>query len=199
MQPFFQQDWSMFAPNPVQGDIALLLRARWTDRSTGELRTSDWVDVTRREWSGILQNPLHPRSDLDIASLSRILSEDRDNLTDNQVSICERDYSRSGWNQLLADLNAQTGADRDWLESYVGDERVAAAFATQYAYALWRADVEAVQIQLKYTPVPNFEDRTDRDAQPGSVFTYFGWRPTVVIDGQSEKYFAETVLRGSDR
>ena len=125
-----------------------------------------------------------------------ILSDDQDNLNDNQASICERDYSHSGWDQLLADLSAQKGADPDWLESYVRHERVAAAFATQYAYALWGPDVEAVQIRLKYTPVPDFEDRADKDAQPESFFTYYGWRPTVVFDGQSQKYFAEAVLGG---
>ena len=196
MQPFFQQGWSIFAPNPDQGDYTFLLRARWTDRSTRQLRTSDWVDVTRREWNGILHNPLHPRSDMYIYGLSPVLSDDRDNLIDNQASICERDYSHSGWDQLLADLSAQKGADPDLQESYVRHERVATAFATQYAYALWGPDVEAVQIRLKYTPVPNFEDRADKDAQPKSVFTYYGWRPTVVFDGQSQKYFAEAVRGG---
>ncbi len=198
MKPFFQQGWSLFAPNPHQGDSDILVRARWTDGSTGKLRTSDWIDVTRREESGILHNPLHPRSDVDTGpdGLSQNLTDDRDSLTDDQASICERDYSHSGWDQLLADLSAQKGADRDWLESYVRDERVAAAFATQYAYAWWGPDVEAVQIRLKYTPVPNFEDRADKDTQPESVLTYFGWRPTVVFDGQSQKYFAETVRGG---
>ena len=196
MQPFFRQGWSLFAPNPWSGDYTFLLRGRWTDRSTGLLRTSDWVDVTTRQWNGILHNPLHPRSDLYSEGLSEVLSDDQDNLIDNQASIVERDYSHSGWDQLLADLSAQKGADPDRLESYVRHERVAAAYATQYAYALWGPDVEAVQIRLKYTPVPNFEDRADKDAQPESFFTYFGWRPTVVLDGQSQKHLAEAVPGG---
>jgi hypothetical protein len=196
MQPFFQQGWSIFAPNPDHGDYTFLFRARWTDRSTGQLRTSDWVNVTTREWNGILHNPLYPRSDTYTDELSRILSGDQGNLTDNQASIAERDYSRSGWGQLLADLSAQKGADPDLPESYVRHERVAAAFATQYAYALWGPAVGAVQIRLKYTPVPSFEDRTGQDAQPQSAFTYYGWRPAVVPGGQSQKYFAGTVLGG---
>ena len=196
MQPFFEQSWILFAPNPYQGDRAFLFRARWTDRSTGQLRTSDWVDVTTREWSGVLHNPLHPRSDLYTDGLYEILNDDRDNLIDNQASIAERDYSHSGWDQLLADLSAQQGADPDWLESYISHERMAAAFATQYAYALWGPDVEAVQIRLEYMPIPNFADRADKDAQPQSLPTYYGWRPTVVFHGQSQKYFAEAVLGG---
>jgi hypothetical protein len=78
MQPFFQQGWSLFAPNPPEGDHTFLLRARWTDHSTGQLRTSDWVDVTAGEWSGILHNPLHPRSDLYTDGLYQILNDDRD-------------------------------------------------------------------------------------------------------------------------
>ena len=196
MQPFFQQGWSLFAPNPYSGGYTFLLRARWADRSTGQLRTSDWVDVTAREWSGVLHNPLHPRSDLYTDGLSEDLADDQDDLLDSQASIVERDYSHSGWDQLLADLSAQKGADPNWLESYIRHERVAAAFATQYAYALWGPDVEAVQIQLEYTPVPNFENRANKDAQPESFFTYFGWRPTVVFDGQSQKYFAGAVRGG---
>jgi hypothetical protein len=196
MQPFFRQSWSIFAPNPVHGDYTFLIRARWTDRSTGQLRTSDWVDVTKREWSGILHNPLHPRSDMYTDELSRTLNRDQDNLIDNQGSIVAQDYSHSGWGRLLADLSAQKGADPDLLESYVRHERMAAAFATQYAYALWGPTVEAIQIRLKYTPVPDFEYRADKDAQPQSFFTYYGWRPTVVFAGQSQKYFAEVVLGG---
>ena len=196
MQPFFQQGWSLFAPNPYQGNHAFLFRARWTDRSTGQLRTSDWVNVTTREWSGIFHNPLHPRSDLYTDDLYEILNDDQDGLLDSQVSIVERDYSHSGWNKLLADLSAQKGADPGGLKSYVSDERVAAAFATQYAYALCGPDVQAVQIRLEYTPIPSFADRADKDAQPQSFFSYYGWRPTVVFAGQSQKYFAEAVLGG---
>jgi hypothetical protein len=196
IHPFFQQGWSLFAPDPWSGDYTFLLRAGWADRSTGQLRTSDWVDVATREWNGILHNPLHPRSDLYSEGLSEQLSGDQDKLTDNQASIVERDYSHSGWDRLLADLSAQKGADPDWLRSYVSHERVADAFATQYAYALWGPDVEAVQFRLKYTPVPSFADRADKDAQPESFFTYFGWRPTVVFGGQSQKYFAEAILGG---
>ena len=196
MQPFFQQGWALFAPNVWSGDYTFLLRARWTDRSTGQLRTSDWVDVTTPEWDGISHNPLHPRSDVITEGLSDVLGDDQGSLNDNQVSIVERDYSHSGWNQLLADLSAKNGPDPDWLESYVRHERVAAAFATQFAYALWGPDVEAVQIRLNYTPVPDFADRADKDAQPERFFTYYGWRPTVVFAGQSQKYFAEAVLGG---
>ncbi len=196
MQPFFQQGWSLFAPNPYPGDYTFLLRARWADRSTRQLRTSDWVDATAPEWDGILHNPLHPRSDLYTEELSEVLADDQGDLLDSQTSIVERDYSHSGWHRLLADQSAQQGGDSDWLESYVSDERMAAAFATQFAYALWGPDVEAVQIRLKYTPVPNFADRADKDAQPESSFTYYGWRPTVVFTGQSQKYFAEAFLGG---
>ena len=154
------------------------------------------MDITTPEWDGILHNPLHPRSDQYTEGLSDVLSDDQDNLNDKQASIVERDYSHFGWNQLLADLSAQQGGDPDWLESYVRDERVAAAFATQFAYALWGPDVEAVQIRPKYTPVPDFADRADKYAQPETFFTYYGWRPTVVFHGQSRKYFAEAVLEG---
>ena len=137
MQPFFQQGWSLFAPNPWSGDYTFLLRARWTDRSTGRLWTSDWVDATTPEWDGIVHNLLHSRSDQYTEGLSEVLADDQVNLNDKQVRIVERDYSHSGWNQLLAHLSAQQGGDPDWLKSYVSDERVAAAFATQFAYALW--------------------------------------------------------------
>jgi hypothetical protein len=197
MQPFFRQGWSLFAPNPWDGDYTLLVRARWAGRPAGQLRTSDWVDVTTREWNGISHNPFHPRSDQYTEGLSQILSDDRDDLTDNQASIVQRDYSRAGWDRLLADLSAQKGADPGWLKSYVRHERVAAAYATQYAYALWGPDIEAVQIRLKFTPVPGFADRASKAAQPESSFTYYGWRPTVVFAGQSQKYFAEVVRGGS--
>ena len=196
MKPFFQQGWSLFAPNPYQGDHTFLFRARWIDRSTGQVRTSEWVNVTKREWNGVLHNVLHPRSDMLTEGLYDTLADDQDNLIGNQPSICQRDYSRAGWGRLLADLSAQQGADPDWLESYVRHEQVAAAFATQYAYARWGPGVQAVQIRLIDQLLPDFVDRADKDAQPEPEYIYYGWRPTVVFDGQSQKYFAEAVLRG---
>ena len=52
-----------------------------------------------------------------------------------------------------------------------------------------------MQFRLKDTPVRDFEDRADPDAQPDSEYVYFGWRPPVVFDGQSRKNFDETWQR----
>ncbi|MFE9553830.1 DUF5819 family protein [Streptomyces sp. NPDC006703] len=55
--PEFEQNWKLFAPNPLQQNIAVQSRAeiRMPD---GRTRTTDWIDLSAQDSAAIRHNPL---------------------------------------------------------------------------------------------------------------------------------------------
>ncbi|MFB8362439.1 MULTISPECIES: DUF5819 family protein [unclassified Streptomyces] len=55
--PEFEQNWKLFAPNPLQQNISVEARAEYTDAG-GSRRTSDWINLTERDAEAIRGNLL---------------------------------------------------------------------------------------------------------------------------------------------
>ncbi|MFF3323348.1 DUF5819 family protein [Streptomyces sp. NPDC002889] len=55
--PEFEQNWKLFAPNPLQQNIAVEVRAEYTS-SDGSRRTSDWIDLSAEDGRAIRGNLL---------------------------------------------------------------------------------------------------------------------------------------------
>ncbi|MHC5702888.1 DUF5819 family protein [Streptomyces tirandamycinicus] len=55
--PEFEQNWKLFAPNPLQQNIAVQARAELTGRD-GTRRTSDWIDLSAEDGEAIRGNLL---------------------------------------------------------------------------------------------------------------------------------------------
>jgi hypothetical protein len=55
--PEYEQNWKLFAPNPLQQNIAVQARAQLRTGS-GETRTTGWTDLSARDGQAILHNPL---------------------------------------------------------------------------------------------------------------------------------------------
>ncbi|WP_188432464.1 DUF5819 family protein [Kroppenstedtia guangzhouensis] len=47
MDPLFTQNWQLFAPNPVSQHQDVWAKARVKDPATGQLRETDWKNITR--------------------------------------------------------------------------------------------------------------------------------------------------------
>jgi Family of unknown function (DUF5819) len=54
--PEFEQDWKLFAPNPLQQNIHVHARVQVT-RPDGETLTTGWVDLTAHDTAAIKHNP----------------------------------------------------------------------------------------------------------------------------------------------
>jgi hypothetical protein len=54
--PEFEQNWKLFAPNPLQQNIAVQVRAEVRD-GDGAARRTDWIDLTAQDIAGIKHNP----------------------------------------------------------------------------------------------------------------------------------------------
>jgi hypothetical protein len=55
--PEFEQNWKLFAPNPLQQNIAVQVRAEVVDRD-GARRTSRWIGLSAEDGAAIRGNPL---------------------------------------------------------------------------------------------------------------------------------------------
>ncbi|MEU6403910.1 DUF5819 family protein [Streptomyces sp. NPDC046985] len=55
--PEFEQNWKLFAPNPLQQNIAVQARAEVRGEDGGS-RTTDWYDLSAEDGRAILGNPL---------------------------------------------------------------------------------------------------------------------------------------------
>ncbi|MER8029722.1 DUF5819 family protein [Streptomyces bauhiniae] len=60
--PEFDQNWKLFAPNPLQGNIDVDARAE-VRMPDGSLRTSDWVSLTAQDLKEIRDNPAPSHAD----------------------------------------------------------------------------------------------------------------------------------------
>ncbi|MEV7941042.1 DUF5819 family protein [Kitasatospora sp. NPDC088264] len=54
--PEFEQNWRLFAPNPLQQNVSLDARVR-TAAADGTTRTRDWTGLTARDLAAIRHNP----------------------------------------------------------------------------------------------------------------------------------------------
>ncbi|MEJ8658493.1 DUF5819 family protein [Streptomyces sp. MS1.AVA.4] len=55
--PEFEQNWKLFAPNPLQQNIAVQVRAEIVG-TDGARRTTDWIDLSAEDGDAIRGNPL---------------------------------------------------------------------------------------------------------------------------------------------
>jgi len=55
--PEFEQNWKLFAPNPLQQNVAVQVRAE-VDRTDGSHETTGWIDLSAADGAAIRSNPL---------------------------------------------------------------------------------------------------------------------------------------------
>ncbi|MFJ8661364.1 DUF5819 family protein [Streptomyces sp. NPDC093795] len=55
--PEFEQNWKLFAPNPLQQNISVEVRAELATPD-GAPRTTDWIDLTAQDTEAIRHNPM---------------------------------------------------------------------------------------------------------------------------------------------
>lgn len=195
MRPFFQQNWSLFAPNPVNNEDELLIRARYTE--DGGQRTTEWISATRLEWNEVEHNSAPSRASRLSSNLHRRLNSAWNRLNDEQREIVADDYvDMTVWRPLADDLiEAQGGETSSRVARMVRADRVATGYATQVARARWDEEIDAVQFRLRRTPVPRWDERFEVDTEEkSSTHREFGWRPVLVGDGQHEPSFAEAFV-----
>lgn len=198
MIPMFGQSWSVFAPNPINGDYRFQVRAVVSEN--GELIETEWVDTTAAEPSMHVRNPFPPRAAMTSHDLSSRFKGAYDALNDGQKEVVGLGYYKGDdWAERMEAALRDNG-DTDAVDKYIAMERWAIAYATQVAYAIWGDDVVHVQFISSRQNVIPYAERNNPDAErPGVQTAPLGWRGTIEEDGQSRINFQKTFLRGLEK
>lgn len=199
MIPFFGQSWSVFAPEPINGDYHFNVRA--VIKQDGKEVTTGWVSATDVEISMIRYNLFPPRAGIQSSEVASNYKSAFDALNADQQKLVGGDYSNAEWETALYDKldekaaangNAGASVTSDQMSIYLGQEHMSTAYATQVAKAIWGEGVERVQYRVSRQNVIPFAQRNDPKAErPAPTVILPGWRPLVTEPGQSDQDFAD--------
>lgn len=195
MLPFFGQSWSVFAPEPINGDYVLRVRAM-LQTDDEEPTTTEWVNTTAIEQSWAQHNLFPPRAaGLSVHQASSLKSA-WDVLNPEQQQIASLNYFEGdAWLGRMRDEMFTLGTNNDDVVNYMVQERYADSYATQVARAVWGDSVIRVQYETTRQNVIPFAERNNPDAQrPPVQYAPTGWRGLIVLDDQDEQAFRTTFL-----
>lgn len=217
MLPLFGQSWSVFAPEPINGDYHLNVRAMVEDES-GEVTETGWVSATDVELSMIRYNLTPPRAGIQSSEVASNYKTAFDDMEEVQRTIIGGDFVVDQWEVgLAAALERQAGADTKGdadeaaaeaaaevntaeIEQMLAEEHRTTAYATQVAKAVWGDGVTQVQYRVSRQNIVPFAQRHDANAErPDPVIVLPGWRGPIVEEGQNEENFAEVFGRQFER
>lgn len=190
MLPLFGQSWSVFAPEPVNGDNRMFVRAV-VKGDDGDDTVTEWLNVTAVE-SQLLTHHLFParagNQSIDLASDYRSAYQKLDKAQQHTVAL---NYFKESWTTRLgAELRKQKAAG---VSGYLDADFRAVRYSTQVARAVWGEGVQRVQFRMERQNVVPFDQRNDPDAKrPAVQLTPSGWRGVQQATGQSDEDFART-------
>lgn len=201
--PLLNQRWSMFAPHPLRSILQLEIRAEWRDES-GELTSSEWVDVSALERREVTGNPLPSRvqeGTWNAISLSymkpyyALTEEQRSYALEHWfVEGADGIWSPTSDDQLVADM-AELG-DQTAGVNFIRSDYTMMRFATLFATAYFDQDIERIQWRIEYIKPNEFAQRfEDAEQFDNSVIT-FGLRDSnVEIDPEVVAAFRAVIER----
>ena len=193
MIPFFGQSWSVFAPEPINGDLILKVRAEV--EKNGKTISTGWVDATAAEMSMSHHNLFPPRAANLGTQQAMEYKTAFEALTPAQQKIVGLGYYKgTDWEKRLT--QAITGAAATpAAKTYLQKERHSLAYATQVAKAVWGPHVIHVQFQVsRQNVIPFFDRNNPKAVKPPLQVVNTGWRGPLEFPQQDEREFADVFL-----
>ena len=203
MIPFFGQSWSVFAPEPINGDYHFNVRAI-VDEDGQEVETG-WVSATDVELSMIEYNLFPPRAGIQSSEVASKYKGAFDVLGQGQKLTVAESFTSENWEaelreRLLAGATTDDGtdllgddADAAAVEEQVAQEHLSTAYATQVAKAIWGDGVKQVQFRVSRQNIIPFAERNTPGAErPAPMMTESGWRALTSEPGQIDENFGRT-------
>lgn len=172
MLPFFDQNWSFFAPAPLTDERGLLVRAR-VQRADGSSYATDFYDITNPAINRVHNNRLFPPRHARLVSSALQLALWKPPLVDIDPRVRGR--------KLLAPKKAP-------LEKWTPEElsyrrrarRFLQALASAEAIKKWGPEVVAVQARLVIHVFPRFSQRSS-DHVGEVTYHDFDWMAPVKV------------------
>ncbi len=200
MIPFFGQSWSVFAPEPINGDYHFNVRAVIVN-GEGEEEETGWVSATDVELSMIQYNLFPPRAGIQSSEVASSYKGIFDRMEEVDRAVIGGDFTVDDWEVgLRAALEKQESEGGDArtakIDELLAEEHRSTAYATQVARAIWGDDVRQVQYRVSRQNIVPFAQRHNPDAQrPEPMVVLPGWRGLIVEAAQNDGNFAD-VFRG---
>lgn len=190
MIPMFGQSWSVFAPEPINGDYHFNVRA--VIEVDGEEVETGWVSATDVELSMIEYNLFPPRAGIQSSEVASGQMNAYNKLNADQQAVVALDFDGGDGEAWMERSFEELGGAGAATEAYLAEEHLATAYATQVAYAIWGDDVVKVQYRVSRQNVVPYADRNDQNAtRPEPTFSTTGWRLPIEEEGQSRENFAD--------
>lgn len=193
VHPWFEQNWSLFAPTPRRGEVMFEARAYVVDEETGEGEATDWAELTAIEDSLIRGTPAPPRT----MKLTRRTADDlhgaRNDMSAEQRDLLSANYFRTPIEELREILE-ESGEDSGAVDRYMRADEVATLIATAYADATWgdQGEITRVQYRTSSRRVPPYtldQDRTLEDME--TTVRDYGWRHHLELTDEQIELFAQ--------
>ena len=183
MFPLFRQNWSLFAPNPIDEDQGLLVRAKLRPVAQGRPEVTNYVDITSSAIREAQARRLWPnrRARLTSGALQQLTFVDP--TSERLLRNVDNPSSDSGT------FDREPPLDRLRLPPATPEEARARAdgrelirrLAHVAAVQRWGNRVDAVQVRVARHVFPRFSRRTDRGI--GDVAWYdLEWMPTPATE-----------------
>src|SRR5699024_10162428 len=129
MIPMHGQSWSVFAPNPINGDYRLQVRAVVGEGE--EATETEWVDATAAELTMLTHNLFPPRASITAMDVASRFKGAYDDLNEAQQEVVALGYyDGADWHDRLQAALLDHG-DASAVMDYMDAERLADAYATQ--------------------------------------------------------------------
>lgn len=196
LQPYFAQNWRLFAPNPVAQDRSIRFQVAYRDEA-GDVRQTAWIDWTEVELDLVRHRLVGGRAGYITNKLTSSLSSRYRLLDDAQRSIVDEstDEAPLAWTQLEAGL-ADAGVAPTRVASYLQYERAIIALGTDVAASRFpEREVVAIRYAVAVQGVTPYEQRGGSDAErdaarPPLTERLSGWRVPITSTGVEREVVA---------
>nr|WP_284295077.1 DUF5819 family protein [Luteimicrobium album] len=190
MLPLFQQNWSLFAPNPVADQYLLEVRGVSKD-----LTTTPWLTPSADELEGLRHSVLPDRTVRLTSELSRSAARAINGLPDEAEKYVGWNYHYDAWNRLRDDMaSTNHGSVSTAIDTALGYDEVLTLYATQFLAATPHDGIDVTYVQYRIV-----RDQTEsyystaRGTTSRTTVVTSGRRPLETRPGQDRKGFSAFV------
>ncbi|MEV0373146.1 DUF5819 family protein [Streptomyces sp. NPDC050636] len=183
MLPYFGQDWHLFAPDPIDRDNGVLVRAKMR-QPDGSTTTTEWTDVTSPVQQKLYGERFWPSREFRVAAgVPQLLESWRDPELEKMRK--KNQGTETPGKGTRSDKKGSENPPLSQSEKDSRDEaiRFAQSFASAQASKLWGADVEYVQVRIVSNEFPRFSQRYARDAKGKVSYYDLAWMKPVKVEG----------------
>jgi hypothetical protein len=172
LDPYFAQTWNLFAPDPINDERGLMVRAELADASR---TVTAWTDITNQNIERLYHNRLLPPRNSRLVSngLAMVIATDpvADKLREHEkekTPTGETKTGKAGEDRRTVSLEQLTEAERRYQERALSFMQ---SLASAEARQLWGPRIARVQLRLVVHEFPRYSQR-ERWREIGSIETF---------------------------